>query len=173
MAAGVLTVTATTAMAAGFGTPAAAAQPTTVPTSYNSPAQQVLRHINAVRAAVGARPLALRTGLNSSARGHNRTMSSGCGLSHQCYGEASPSRRASAQGVAWRAFAENIGYGRAGATEAAKAAMAVRLTRSMIAESAPNNGHRRNILDPRLGQIGIDVYRDASGKVWLTQDFTN
>ena len=154
-----------------------AGQPTTaalVVTSATSPAGQVLAQINKVRAGAGARALAMNASLIGSARQHNLVMAGGCGLSHQCSGEGNPGTRISAQGLRWSSYAENIGYGGpVAATDAGQASMAVRLTQSMINEVAPNDGHRRNILNGSLGQIGIDVYRDAKGTVWITQDFAN
>jgi uncharacterized protein YkwD len=35
------------------------------------------------------------------------------------------------------------------------------------------DGHRRNILSSAFHHIGIAVYRDNSGIVWMTQDFSN
>jgi uncharacterized protein YkwD len=43
----------------------------------------------------------------------------------------------------------------------------------MLNEQPPNDGHRLNILSTSFTHIGIAVYRDSSGTVWLTQDFSN
>ena len=51
--------------------------------------------------------------------------------------------------------------------------MAVTLTQDMLNEQPPDDGHRRNILSTAFTHIGIAVYRDSSGIVWLTQDFSN
>ena len=58
-------------------------------------------------------------------------------------------------------------------TDTAIAQMAVGLTQSMLDEKPPNDGHRMNILSTSFTHIGIAVYRDGSGTVWLTQDFSN
>jgi uncharacterized protein YkwD len=58
-------------------------------------------------------------------------------------------------------------------TTAAIAQMAVGLTQSMLNEQPPDDGHRLNILSSTFTHIGIAVYRDGSGTVWLTQDFSN
>jgi uncharacterized protein YkwD len=136
--------------------------------------RQVLARINQARAAAGAAPLTMSTPLVASAHAHNLVMSGGCGLSHQCSGEAGLGDRITAQGVRWTAVAENIGDGGpVSATESGQASMAVRLTDSMLAEVPPDDGHRKNILNPALHHIGIDVIRDSSGTVWMTQDFSN
>jgi uncharacterized protein YkwD len=43
----------------------------------------------------------------------------------------------------------------------------------MLAETPPNDGHRRNILNASFAHVGISLYRDAQGTVWMTQDFSN
>jgi uncharacterized protein YkwD len=143
-------------------------------TSTTSAAGQVLAQLNRVRAGAGAKTLAMNTQLVASAHQHNLVMAGGCGLAHQCSGESDAGARISAQGLRWNTYAENIGYGGPVATTTtAQASMAVRITQSMIDEAAPNDGHRRNILNGSLGKVGIDVYRDAKGTVWITQDFSN
>jgi uncharacterized protein YkwD len=101
-------------------------------------------------------------------------MSGGCGLSHQCAGEAPLGARETAAGVIWTAAGENIGEGGPVAdTDVAVAQLAVSLTQSMLNEQPPDDGHRLNILSSSFTLIGIAVYRDSSGTVWLTQDFSN
>ena len=51
--------------------------------------------------------------------------------------------------------------------------MAVGLTQSMLDEKPPDDGHRLNILSSAFTHAGISVYRDSSGTVWMTQDFSN
>jgi uncharacterized protein YkwD len=101
-------------------------------------------------------------------------MAGGCGLSHQCSGEADLGARETAAGVHWTAAGENIGEGGPVAdTSAAMAQMAVGLTQAMLNEKPPGDGHRRNILSSSFTHIGIAVFRDSRGTVWLTQDFSN
>ena len=143
-------------------------------TSSGSAAAQVLALINQARSAAGLAPLTITTGLNSSASAHNSRMAGGCGLSHQCPGEPDLGARETAAGVHWTAAGENIGEGGPVAnTTAAMAQMAVGLTRAMLNEKPPDDGHRRNILSSSFTHIGIAVFRDSSGTVWLTQDFSN
>ena len=51
--------------------------------------------------------------------------------------------------------------------------MALTLTRDMLGEKPPHDGHRLNLLSPAFHHLGIAIYRDKSGTVWLTQDFSN
>ena len=143
-------------------------------TSSGSAAAQVLALINQARSAAGLPALTITAGLDASASAHNSTMAGGCGLSHQCSGEPDLGARETAAGVHWTAAGENIGEGGPVAgTTAAIAQMAVSLTQAMLNEKPPDDGHRKNILSSSFTHIGIAVFRDSSGTVWLTQDFSN
>jgi uncharacterized protein YkwD len=144
------------------------------PRATGSAATQVLALINQARSAAGLPALTFTAGLQASSAAHNQLMASGCGLSHQCPGEASLGPRETAAGVIWTAAGENIGEGGPVAdTDVAIAQMAVGLTQSMLNEQPPDDGHRMNILSSTFTHIGITVYRASSGTVWLTQDFSN
>ena len=137
-------------------------------------AAQVLALINQARSAAGLPALTITSGLEASSSAHNLRMAGGCGLSHQCQGEPPIGDRETAAGVAWTDAGENIGEGGPVAdTPAAIAQMAADLTQSMLSERPPDDGHRLNILSSTFTHIGIAVYRDSSGTVWLTQDFSN
>jgi uncharacterized protein YkwD len=165
--------------------PAASARPAPAATATGDPsagptasldaaAEQVLALINQARAQAGLAAYTVLAGLDTSAGRHNAVMAAGCGLSHQCPGEPALGARETAAGVHWTAAGENIGEGGPVAgTEAAVARLAVGLTQSMLAEKPPDDGHRRSILSSTFTHIGIAVYRDSAGTVWLTQDFAN
>ena len=139
-----------------------------------TPAEQVLALINQARSAAGLAPLTVTDGLISSSSAHNMRMADGCGLTHQCPGEPPIGERETEAGVDWTEAGENIGDGGPVAgTTAAIAQLAVLLTQDMLNEVPPDDGHRLNILSTSFTHIGIAVYRDASGTVWLTQDFSN
>jgi uncharacterized protein YkwD len=143
-------------------------------TSPGSAAAQVLALVNQARSAAGLPALAISAGLDASASAHNSAMAGGCGLSHQCPGEPDLGTRETAAGVHWTAAGENIGEGGpVAASTAAIAQMAVGLTRAMLNEKPPDDGHRKNILSSSFTHIGIAVFRSSSGTVWLTQDFSN
>jgi uncharacterized protein YkwD len=137
-------------------------------------AQQVLALINQARSQAGLPAYTVSSGLDTSAARHTTVMAAGCGLSHQCPGEPALGARETAAGVHWTAAGENIGEGGpvAGST-AAIAQMAVALTQSMLDEKPPGDGHRLNILSSAFTHVGISVFRDSSGTVWMTQDFSN
>ena len=153
--------------AASASAPPAASQ-------QGTPADQVLALINQARASAGLPPLTVTSGLDASASAHNLKMAGGCGLTHECPGEPAIGARETAAGVSWTAAGENIGEGGPMPdTAAAMAQMAVTLTQDMLNEQPPDDGHRLNILSSTFTHIGIAVYRDSSGTVWMTQDFSN
>jgi uncharacterized protein YkwD len=152
----------------------ASAAPTASAAQDGTAAAQVLALINSARATAGLAALTITPGLETSSSQHNLLMAGGCGLSHQCPGEAAIGDRETAAGVSWTACGENIGEGGpVPAADSAIAQMAVGLTQSMLDEKPPDDGHRLNILSSTYTHVGIAVYRDSSGTVWLTQDFSN
>lgn len=169
-------------------TSASTTQPTTAPPSTAAPTTAapttsastgdaiitaVLDHINAARVASGLTPYVLNSQLSQASQAHNALMAGGCGLSHQCPGEAGLGDRFTAAGVAWTSAGENIGQGNAADDQTQIVAAANGLTDLMLAEQAPNDGHRKNLLNAGFKQIGLAVTRDTTGKVWFTQDFVN
>ena len=154
--------------------PASSAPSAVSPAQQGTPADQVLALINQARGQAGLPALTFSSGLNQSASQHNLTMASGCGLSHQCPGEPAIGDRETAAGADWTSAGENIGEeGPVTDSTTAIAQAAVALTQAMLNEQPPDDGHRKNILSSSFAHIGIAVYRDSSGTVWLTQDFSN
>jgi uncharacterized protein YkwD len=145
-------------------------KPVTVPPASGGVLGQVLAHINAARAAEGKRALKLDTNLSRAAQLHNEKMIGGCGLSHQCPGEKGLDRFGD-QGVQFRTAGENIGYRSGGSSDSAKVKAANLITDSMLAETPPEDGHRKNLLNGSFTKIGLAVTRDSKGLVWFTQDF--
>ncbi|MGB6455712.1 MAG: CAP domain-containing protein [Streptosporangiaceae bacterium] len=144
------------------------------PASIGTAAAAVLAVINQARAQAGLPAYTVLGGLETTSAAHNALMADGCGLSHQCPGEPSLGDRETAAGVQWTAAGENIGEGGPVAdTTAAIAQMAVALTNDMLAEQPPDDGHRLNILSSSFTYVGIAVYCDSHGTVWMTQDFAN
>ncbi|GAA2875166.1 hypothetical protein Acy02nite_36250 [Actinoplanes cyaneus] len=133
--------------------------------------EEVLAHINAARKAEGLAALQLDDDLSRASALHNKLMINGCGLSHQCSGEGDIGKRFSAQGVRWSSAGENIGFGSSGSSAAAMIKAANGLTDSMLAETPPNDGHRKNLLSKGFTRIGLSIVRDSKGVTWMTQDF--
>ena len=139
-----------------------------------SAVDQVLQQINDARAQAGLPSYTITAGLTTSADRHNSAMADGCGLSHQCPGEPPLGNRETDAGVNWSIAGENVGEGgQVSDSSNAIAHMAKELTTAMLNERPPNDGHRKNILSSQFHHIGIAVFRDSHGTVWLTQDFSN
>ncbi len=105
--------------------------------------------INHERAAVGLPPLAVAGDLTTAARQHSAVMSAGGTLHHN------PRLGESVSG--WHTVGENVGVG--GRVEAIHDAFMA------------SAGHRRNILDPDLTELGIGVVVDGSERIWVTEVF--
>ena len=146
--------------AAPGGTAGPAAATTGRPALAEPAVRQVLKLINKARARAGLPGYTLTGGLGRSSRRHDDLMAIGCGLSHQCPGEPSLGARETAAGVPWRTAGENIGEGGpVPDTAAAITMMALTLTRDMLGEKPPGDGHRRNLVNPAFHHIGIAIYR--------------
>lgn len=144
---------------------------TSAPTTGDAILDAVLSHINAARADEGLKALTLDTQLSKASALHTALMINGCGLEHQCSGESGIGTRFSAQGVSWKTAGENIGFGSSGSSNAQIISAANGLTDSMLAEKAPNDGHRKNLLNSAFTKIGLSIVRDSKGITWMTQDF--
>ena len=130
-------------------------------------AQAVFQEVNRARAAQHLSPLVWDARLQQSARTHNRAMAGSNTLSHQVGTEPALGSRESSAGVQWTYAAENIGW----TTERSLAGV-LDIEARMLAETAPNDAHRRNILTRSAQSLGVDVYFDAAhGRLWLTEDF--
>ncbi|MCW2527384.1 MAG: hypothetical protein JWM76_2244 [Pseudonocardiales bacterium] len=126
----------------------------------------VFNRMNAERAANNVPPLRWNNSLASSAGTHNLAMSSAGSLSHQLAGEPALYQRITATGFSPSIWAENVAVN----TNTSLAGALV-LQDLMYNETAPDNGHRINILHPGLTSVGVRVYIDGNHKLWLTEDF--
>lgn len=170
---------------ASYPPPSPTAQPTPVVRSTPAPPPQTIRSltsqsddswaravfdaVNQARSAQHLPPLAWSSRLQASAHQHNLAMASANTLAHQVGNEDSLGSRESKAGIRWSFAAENIGW-----TTARSLSGALGIEASMLAESAPDDAHRRNILSKDAGALGVDVLIDAShGRLWLTEDFAD
>lgn len=104
--------------------------------------------VNVERAKQGLGALPVKTDIRTVARGHSKTMASQARLHHN--------PNYSTQITGWQRVSENVGVGPS-VTAIHKALM-------------NSEGHRRNILDVRVTQVGIGV-TISGGRVWVTQNF--
>jgi uncharacterized protein YkwD len=115
--------------------------------------QQVFDLTNQQRAQLGLAPLSLNLNLNNAAERHSQDMAINRYFSHQGLDGSQPWDRMRAQGYNYSRAAENIAFGQPTAQDVVTAWM----------NSA---GHRQNILDPNLKEIGVGYYNG-----YWTQNF--
>lgn len=104
--------------------------------------------VNIERAKAGLHSLDVKADIVKVARGHSAKMAGNWRLYHN------PSYTTQITG--WQRISENVGYG-----------PSVRAIHRALMES---EGHRRNIMDDRVTQIGVGVVV-KDGRVWVTQNF--
>jgi hypothetical protein len=118
--------------------------------------QYLLASANAERVQRGLGPLRWDAALYQAADLHARAMAARASISHQYAGEPELSERARQAGAHFSVIAENV----------AEAPTAVRIQDAWMA----SEGHRANLLDPRLNAIGIRVLR-RDGQLYAVEDF--
>ncbi|MEU2718689.1 CAP domain-containing protein [Streptomyces sp. NPDC007205] len=121
----------------------------------NATVERILQLVNKERAAAGLHPLTLNSRLSKAAQAHSNEMARTSLYSHTGPDGSSPGDRIQKSGYSWSMWAENIHH-RQGSPE------------TIMADWMHSPGHRANILNPRLREIGIGV--DSGGTYW-TQDF--
>ncbi len=130
-------------------------------------ARAVFDATNTFRQQNGVAALVWNDALQRSAHQHNLAMAAAKQMSHQLPGERSFDTRISDQGVPWLSVGENVGFNTDRTVTGALA-----LHTMMINETAPNDDHKVNKLDPKFTELGVDVYLDpTTGKLWLTEDY--
>lgn len=125
----------------------------TAPT--NATVGQILQLVNQERAKAGLTPLTLNAKLNNAAQGYSDQMARTGVYAHVGADGSSPGDRIRRAGYSPSTWAENIHH-RQGSPEV------------IMADWMKSPGHRANILNPNLKEIGIGV--DATGSYW-TQNF--
>lgn len=119
---------------------------------------QVVSLTNVQRRARGCPALRSNAYLRKAARGHTTRMALKGVMSHQLPGEPRFTVRITRAGYTrWNLVAENVARGFSGPTSVVRAWM-----------NSP--GHRRNILNCRLRDIGVGVVLQG-GQLWWTQNF--
>ncbi len=127
-------------------------------------AEEVVELVNAERALAGCAPLQTSSQLTAAAQGHSQDMAINDYFSHTSLDGRSPWDRIRAEGYNFRSAAENIAAGYP--------------TPASVMEAWMNsNGHRANILNCDLEDIGVGYYylNNDTGNVnyrhYWTQDF--
>jgi len=121
----------------------------------NGAVRQILQLVNQERVKAGLSPLTLNPKLTSAAQGYSEQMARTGIYAHTGADGTSPGDRIKRAGYNASTWAENIHH-RTGSPE------------TIMADWMKSPGHRANILNPDLKEIGIGI--DSTGSYW-TQNF--
>ncbi|MDU0290872.1 CAP domain-containing protein [Saccharothrix longispora] len=127
-------------------------------TAAPSSEEQVLSLTNGERAAAGCPALTADARLDSAAKRHNDEMARTGNFSHTGVDGSTPAQRVTEAGYTYRVTAENIAMGQGTAEEVVSSWMA-------------SEGHRANILNCDLRDLGVAFATDAGGRTYWTQEF--
>lgn len=146
-------------------TAAPTAMPTAAPTEasmveVNASAneKQVFELVNKIRAQNGLSRLKWADDLAALARAHSRDMINRRFFSHNNPDGLSPFDRMKAAGISYRTAAENIAYGQ-------------KTPEAVMNAWMNSSGHRANILNANVKEIGVGAVADKSGTIYWTQEF--
>ncbi|WP_158841959.1 CAP domain-containing protein [Saccharothrix deserti] len=120
--------------------------------------EQVLSLTNGERAAAGCPALAPNAQLAAAAKKHNDEMARTGNLSHTGVDGSTPAQRITEAGYQYRVMAENIAAGQTSAEEVVRAWM-------------NSEGHRANIVNCELRDLGVAYAVNRDNKPFWTQDF--
>ncbi|WP_322754250.1 CAP domain-containing protein [Frankia sp. Cas3] len=150
------------------GGPAATAAPVAPPTAATpgtateptsaDPASQVVALTNAERAKAGCAALTVDSRLTTAAQAHSDDMATHNYFSHTSQDGRTPFQRMAAAGYQFSIAAENIAAGQRTPTE-------------VMVGWMNSSGHRENILNCSLKQIGVGYGTGGSYGTYWTQDF--
>jgi uncharacterized protein YkwD len=127
----------------------APASPAAAATRESASESTLLSLLNSERSARGLASLRPTTDLVDVARKHTDWMADNRVLQHN--------GSLASDVTGWLVLSENVGYGG---------------NADVIHDALMNSaGHRANILDSRVSQVGIGAARDARGTLWITQVF--
>ena len=147
-------------LASGCSSPASPTGIEPGATSASPPASELAIFTNEERAEAGLTPLKISQLLMQAAQLHAEQMASTGQMAHVIPGARypEPKDRLAAVGYRWQAHAENVAYGQGSAASAVTAWMG-------------SSGHRANILNPGLTELGTAISRGADGRPYYVQIF--
>ncbi len=134
------------------------AQPTSAPASEREMEKEVLSLVNSVRVENGLSALSWAEDVANVARAHSSDMITRGFFSHTDPDGLSPFDRLRNSGISYRTAAENIAYGQRSASE-------------VINSWMNSSGHRANILNKNVTEIGVGAVKAQNGTIYWTQMF--
>ena len=160
---------ATTQVPAKNGTLAAPYGSAPVSSEAQQLTQLLFQLINHERAACGLPPFALNNTLASGALLHSWNMAH-CGLSHYCPDGSTPYQRIANEGFAGLSdCGESIGLAGPYPTPWA----GVYSVQESMANEPLGGWHRIHLFSTTLHRIGIGIYVDAGGWIWISEDMVS
>ena len=151
---------APTARPTAAPTAAPTIKPTAAPTTSTTSAieWEVFELVNAERAKYGLSALSWADDLSRVARGHSRDMIDRGFFDHTNPDGRSPFDRLRLAGISYRTAAENIAYGQ-------------RTPEAVMNAWMNSPGHRANILNANVKEIGVGAAVSSGGTIYWTQIF--
>jgi uncharacterized protein YkwD len=140
--------------------PPAPAPSTAVPAPSGGVTTQVVTLTNAERAKAGCGPLSVNATLTAVAQAHSQDMATNDYFDHNSQDGRTPFDRMTAAGYRYSTAAENIAAGQ-------------RTPQDVMTAWMNSPGHRANILNCALKEIGVGYATDSASRygVYWTQDF--
>ena len=149
---------ATTAVPQPSAASSSSAVASSAPATNATYEQQVLALTNAERTAVGCPALTWNGTLASVARAHSQDMATNNYFDHNSQNGTTPEQRITAAGYTYTQLAENIAAGQATPAD-------------VLASWMGSAGHKANILNCSLTQLGVGYATGGSYGSYWTQDF--
>ena len=137
-------------------TPTAA--PTQAPSGLSAMEQEVFALVNSERAKNGLSALSWADDIAAVARAHSSDMINRGFFSHTNPDGESPFDRLKNNGISYRTAAENIAYGQKTPADVMNAWM-------------NSSGHRANILNKNVTELGVGAVKNNNGTIYWTQVF--
>ncbi len=131
---------------------------TTSDNSKTSYEQEVLNLVNVEREKNGLSKLTYNTKLETVAYAHSKDMAQSGFFNHTNLNGQSPFDRLKNAGISYKSAAENIAAGQ-------------KTPKDVVTAWMNSEGHRKNILNPSLTQMGVGVYEGGSYGIYWTQLF--
>ena len=150
------------ALAAGCSSPGGPSDVEAAPAGSSGAASELASLTNAERRHAGLPTFTVSPALMRAAQLHADQMASMGQMAHSLPGARypDPQDRLAAVGYNWQAYAENVAYGQGNPASA-------------ISSWMGSSGHRANILNPGLTQIGTAVANGSDGRPYWVQVFGN
>ena len=113
--------------------------------------------VNAARASAGVAPVAVSGFMNSAAEKHSTEQAKRQKMTHTGSNGSNAGQRVSREGYSWSIWAENVAAGQPDCA-------------SVVGAWMNSEGHRINILNPAMTEVGIGAVTGTNGVIYWTMD---